>query len=536
MNRSALRTAVPAVICVALVAAACGRDPLPPADADSIVIEASSASENDGGAAPTPTEPPRTLELDGATADITLDASAAGIAIDPRVFGTNVPAWVRPGKLIDPAFQREAIASGTTLIRMPGGSWSNSYSWSGCEWGDPDDCFWPWAATPSDFAQFMLDTDIPGIWTVSINETAQSAAALVSFFNGDVEDETEIGIDRDGRDWGTVGNWAELRAAKGLVDPVRIELWEVGNEVYGGRPDAGGSECPSFGWEDVWTCDGAEYVVGDDDNDGFLAIREAMLGVDPTIEVGAVGVGEPDEWGNWGNEVIFAAGEALDFYIVHDYGFDESPAPETAVGRAEEMWPTIIDDVRAVLPADVPIAITEYNLISFIDGDTERSMTSAANALFIADTLGQMVTNEIPIANHWNLANGAADTGADYGLISLETNERLPTFSAFAHWTATGDELHPVDDDGELAVYPTLRDDGTWSVIVLNPTDDPIARSFSVDDASSVSVSVETSSAPTLDAQEMTESSTDATALDSDSFELTFTPYSINRVEVTAGG
>jgi hypothetical protein len=75
------------------------------------------------------------------------------------------------------------------------------------------------------------------MWTLSANATAQSAAAAVAFFNGDVGDDRVIGIDRQGVDWGTVGSWAALRERGGNAEPHRIALWEFGNEVYGGRPD-----------------------------------------------------------------------------------------------------------------------------------------------------------------------------------------------------------------------------------------------------------------------------------------------------------
>ncbi len=154
------------------------------------------------------------------------------------------------------------------------------------------------------------------MWTASFSGTAEEAAAAVAFFNGDVDDDRVIGVDEEGRDWQTVGEWARLRAAGGHPDPARIELWEVGNEVYGAKP-AAGPDCAPFGWEDVWTCDGTQYIEGDDVHDGYLEFRDAMLAVDPDIEVGAVGLPDGESWGNWGDEVIAGAGDLLDFYVIH---------------------------------------------------------------------------------------------------------------------------------------------------------------------------------------------------------------------------
>ena len=418
-------------------------------------------------------------------ADIVVRTGVPGTPIDRRVFGSNLPAWLGPERLADPGFRRLVVDAGVTTVRMPGGSWSNGYDWRACEEGDSEQCPFVGAARPSDFAGFLAATGLEGMWTVSINETAQSAAAAVAFFNGSVDDPRPIGTDRDGVDWGTVGRWAELRAARGSREPIGITLWEVGNEVYGGRPDAGGDQCAAFGWEEVWTCDGTEYVAGDGEHDGYLAIRDAMVAVDPTIEVGAVGVPDPSSWSEWGDEVIAAAGEALDFYVVHDYGFDASPDVDEALELPAQRWPQTLDGLRGTLPADVPIAVTEYNLVSFESGDTERTMTTALNALYLADTLGQLVTLGVPIANHWNLANGTTGSGTDYGLIDLEGGV-FPAYAAFEAWSATGDTLLAVDVDADddVRVHATRHSgDGRLAVVVINASGDAHDVRLAVDDA-----------------------------------------------------
>lgn len=393
-----------------------------------------------------------------------------GRPIDRRVLGTNVPAWLGPDLLSNPAFIGLVRTSGVTLLRMPGGSWSNSYDWSACENSDDTRCYWTWAARPTDFANLMRATGLPGLWTVSINETAQSAAAAVAFFNGGVDDNRVIGVDRNGVDWGTVGIWARLRSTHGNALPVPVALWEVGNEVFGGRPDKGGAQCVSFGWEDVWTCDGTAYVHGDDRHDGYRAIRQAMTAVDPSIKVGAVGVADPSSWSDWGNEVIQAAGDELDFYTVHQYGFDTSPDDDAALARATELWPEVIRGARSALAADVPVAVTEYNLVASQSGDADRSMTRAVNALFIADTIGQLMTSGVTIANQWNVANGATDGGTDYGMVDAADLSTFPQFHAMALWSQTGDALLAVEGDGldSMHVYPTRRDDGAIVIMLIN--------------------------------------------------------------------
>jgi hypothetical protein len=420
----------------------------------------------------TPTNPngETQTELSPIDADLVVNVNGAGQPIDPRLFGTNVPAWLGREAMTAEWLLDAIERAGITSLRMPGGSWSNGYDWLACELGE-DGCIWSGAARPSDFAALLNASGLLGMWTVSINHTAQSAAALVAYFNGSVGDDSVIGIDRNGDDWATVAIWAQLRVDAGFPDPVRIEMWEIGNEVFGGSPDSGGSECAEFGWEGVWTCDGATYMVGDDSHDGYLAIRAAMLQVDPTIEVGAVGVADPESWSNWGNEVIDAAGDEIDFYVVHQYGFDRSESADAVADRPGDLWPDLVDQARLALPDGVDIALTEYNLVSFETGDTNQTMTRAVNALYLADTLGYLAMSGVPVANQWNIANGRTESGTDYGLIDVATFEEYPAFAAFESWASAGSVLleqavSELDDD--VRVYPTLREDGAAVLIAIN--------------------------------------------------------------------
>lgn len=408
---------------------------------------------------------------------VTVRDDLPGRPIDRRVLGTNLPAWVGPTTLANPSFQAAAVHSGTTLVRMPGGSWSNAYDWLGCEVADASSCPWTWAARPSDYIGFLQATGLAGMWTLSANATAESGAAAVAFFDGSVDDTRPIGTDRNGVDWGTVGKWASLRAEHGHPQPAGIHLWEVGNEVYGGKPASGGGECASFGWEDVWTCDGTAYVQGDGRHDGYLAVRDAMHAVDPTIEVGAVGVADPGSWSGWGRDVT-AAGDRLDFYAIHEYGFERSPDLVAALRRPASLWSNVLADVRSTLPPEVPIAVTEYNLVSVESGDTEHRMTQAVNALYVADTIGQLVDGGVGIANQWNLVNGTTASGTDYGLVAADTFAPFPAYDAVAMWGSTGDMLLPVEGADGLAnvhVYPTRRADGSLAIVLLNLGGNPVS-------------------------------------------------------------
>jgi hypothetical protein len=406
---------------------------------------------------------------------------------DRRLLGTNVPAWLLPELVADQAFRDLTVASGATLLRLPGGSWSNEYDWSGCELEDPERCLATWAMRPSDFLGLLQATGVPAMWTVSINGTAEEAAAAVAFFNGHTDDERPIGTDRDGRDWLTVGHWARLRAERGYPEPAGIPYWEVGNEVYGAVAEAG-PDCASWGWENVWTCDGTEYVEGNDDHDGFRRFREAMKAVDTRIEVGAVGVGDRGAWSDWDDKVIEAANRDIDFYIVHHYGSDGDVDPEDALEIPRKAWPRITGEVREAFADhaldEVPIAVTEHNLVAFLEGDDERLMTTALNALYLAETIGEMAANGVTIANQWNLGNGRAENGSDYGLVDAHTHQRSPAYYALVLWSRFGDALVETEvgeDLDDLSAYGGRGTDGSARLMVVNPTDHTVNTTIAVE-------------------------------------------------------
>jgi hypothetical protein len=447
--------------------------------------------------------------------DIQIDATNAGAPFDKRLLGSNLPAWLGPERLNDPRFQARTAASGVSVIRLPGGSWSNAYDWLACQTGNLQrgsvECYWEWAAKPSDFLNMLRASNKQAMWTVSLNGTAQEAAALVAFFNGTVDDQRPIGLDRNGVDWRTVGDWAKLRSEAGQPEPFPILLWEVGNEIYGGKK---GKNCSEYGWEDVWSCDGREYVHGDASHDGFLAFREAMQAVDPSIAVGAVGLAKQDEWNNWGNDVIAAAGQSMDFYVVHHYPYWQgSKDYAELLAKPQQLWSGIVSDVHAAFDQHaegrrVPIAITEYNLFAFQDLDNDQLMTQAANALFLADSIGQMAQSGITIANQYNLANGRANNGTDYGMLDADSFARSPQYYVMPLWERFGEQLLPLesryDSATSLSAYAGRSADGTLSLLVINKTGSPIESTIRFHGVESFgSGSVDQLSSAALDSREV---------------------------------
>lgn len=473
-----------------------------------------------GPAAPTPTPPP------AGDNTIRLNADGAVITVDPRVLGTNLPAWLNPTRLDNATFRARTAASGVTVIRMPGGSWSNAYGWLSCELGQNQpnalscgDGWASWVAKPTDFINFIKATGKQSMWVVSNNGTPQEAAAAVAFFNAAPTDATVIGVDSKGFDWKTAGHWAQLRAEHGNPQPLGIKLWSVGNEIYGGTPDSGGAQCQAWGWETVWSCDGTEYVNGARGYAGYLAFRSAMRAVDATIQVGAVGVTPSSDYTNWGNEVIATAGATMDFYDIHEYGFFNPPANHAiALALPQSDWPAIMDDVRTAFTSQaggraVPVGVTEYNLFASQDQDNQQLMTRAVNALYIADTIGQMIQQGVVMANQWGLANGRPGNGTEYSLLHEDNNYyRSPQYYVFSLWARFGNQMLPVTSSfnaaSQLSVYGGRVDGNTFSLLAINKSGQALSANLFIDSGGNALAvtggAVDLISAASLSAQSVT--------------------------------
>ncbi len=455
----------------------------------------------------TPPPPPAPF-----AATIRIQASGPITPFEPDLLGSNLPAWLGPTRLEDATFRARTAASGLTLLRMPGGSWSNAYGWLSCEKGSDQPgaypCYWTWAARPTDFINFLKATGLRGMWIVNPNATSKEAAAAVAFFNGHITDTRVIGVDIQGTNWYTVGHWAQLRAAGGNPEPPGIKYWEFGNEMYASKsstasPSSSGL-CQSWAWEDTWTCDGFEYVngvgSGSSRKEGYLEFRQAMQAVDPTILLAAVGFeypGTPSDgqaqwqtYAGWGSRVISAAGAALDMYAIHPYPFFNLPSAQEVLRNPHTHWPDIMHGLRAAFNAyaggrQAPVAATEFNLVSVQDQDNNQWMTRALNMLFLADSIGQAAQQGVTLMAQWDLANGRASNGTEYGLMHEDNGYyRAPQYYVYPLWARFGNQMTPVTTTAyvtsQLSVYAGRVNSATVSLLAINKTGSVVTTTIHV--------------------------------------------------------
>jgi alpha-L-arabinofuranosidase len=199
-----------------------------------------------------------------------------------------------PGDAIDgvraDVFER-VKALRPAFVRWPGGNVAQDYHWI---WGvGPRDERPEWSnlswwneREPSDFGthEFVrLSRNLGAEPHVVVNvegrgATAEEAASWVEYVNGAAT--TKHGA---------------LRAEHGHPQPFGIRTWEVGNEIWG------------------------DWVRGHSDADtyarNFVRYREAMLAVDPSLRLIAVG----DNDMKWNRTVLTGTGGRFDYLAIHHY-------------------------------------------------------------------------------------------------------------------------------------------------------------------------------------------------------------------------
>src|SRR3954470_12748865 len=114
-----------------------------------------------------------------------------------------------------------------------------------------------------------------------------------------------------------------------------------------------------------------------------------------------------------------------------------------------------------------------------------RQSTSIVNALYLTDSMGQLMKTEFNAYVWWDLRNGSDTQGdfdptlygwrtyGDYGVLST-ANVRHPTFYAgklLQYFVAGGDTvLNASSDSLLLSTYAVRKASGAMSLLVINKT------------------------------------------------------------------
>jgi len=340
-----------------------------------------------------------------------------------------------------------ALDSKVTNLRWPGG-----------EWGDNFD------VNEYQIDQFMTFLEqmgaIPTISVRMVNGTPETAAALVHYCN----------VEKD----------------------YNVKYWSIGNEptLYEGRPAVDSFDTERFNRE-------------------WRAIAEAMKAVDPDILLlgpelhgtytSNFETNPKDSSGrDWMVEFLEANGDMVDIVTYHRYPFPESISSGSAsiedLRQELPEWNRTVRYLRALIQEktgrELPIGVTETNSHYTHAVQGAATPDSHYNAIWWADALGRMISEEVFIANYFLLAGTGSSSG--FGLIAPFGDVR-PTYYVYQLYSQFGDQQIYADSGvAGLNVYAAMdseagkKKSGKRTIMVINTEDTALTAVLNVDGQKSV--------------------------------------------------
>ena len=300
--------------------------------------------------------------------------------------------------------------------------------------------------------------------------TPERAAAMVAYANATAASTFVIGVDANGRDWGTAAEWAARRAANGHAAAYGVPLVEIGNEQYLNlRP--GTDVC---GTDRAFTqaerLENGVYIPSTARDVATQISKTARLikQIDPAIRIGApaltdvlgvqmdpaTAISEVDRnlatGDAWNPTLLALAGADFDFFVLHIYDFSSTPE---RVRLADQLDDTI--DAIHALGATQAFAVTEFGTL--YDGDTQLNALISADFVRVAAERGLLAN-----LRHILIEDQPSGLFATSAAILGDTHLQTPGYHAMA---ALAGALQPVavgatSPQPEIEVLAT-RDDAT---------------------------------------------------------------------------
>jgi len=280
-----------------------------------VAITTGAAAPAQRSAAPAPGTPVADIP-----ARVRVDTRAIRRTIPRDLFGTNIEVirdanglWDTRRNRADPDLVAMARDMGVTLVRFPGGVWSDAYDWRNGIGPQSARATTPTHPGGDERYRHVFGTDealafardIGGSLMITVNAasgTPELAAEWVRYVNGEGGRSPRNG---------------------------RVTWWEIGNELYMQNDASGGSTTPE------------RYA------DRVVQFSRAMRAVDPQIRIAAIGLRNFGRYrfnahDNWNEVVLRRAGSEIDLLAVHN------------------AYSPLVPDARGVDPLDVYAAMWAF--------------------------------------------------------------------------------------------------------------------------------------------------------------------------------
>ncbi|MEO0216540.1 MAG: T9SS type A sorting domain-containing protein [candidate division WOR-3 bacterium] len=407
--------------------------------------------------------------IEPASVTVTIENDTLG-KISKYLFGNAIAAWAGPHN--NPTLIEGVALLAPTLIRFPGGSWSDGYFWNGLPSDLPDSIydgttynsttktakkvkFWAqtgkggWQTTPDQYYAFRENTNVnEGLITVN------------------------YGYARYGLSEDPVAKAAHLAADWVRYDAGRTKFWEIGNENGGPW---------EYGWmiDTTLNKDGQPQIISGELYGKHFKVfadsmRKAAAEIATTIYIGGqVVIDGPTSWNfvdrTWNEGFFKEVGDYADFYVVHNYfgsSYTVKGLLDIAVSEPKRMMNFLKNDFIKYNAPPKPIALTEYNIGLSATVDQQISYINGMQAVIL---ICEMIKNNYGMAARWLLVTG--ETGMFYD--GSDPNYKYHPHADFYYLRYlqkfTGDHaISTTSSDKDILCYASRFSSGETGVILVN--------------------------------------------------------------------
>jgi hypothetical protein len=425
-----------------------------------------------------PSTLPGTVATGAVTDTLTINVNKVITKVPNYVYGNNSVLWM--GQIVTQSSLMGYIRDlSPNIIRAPAGSVSDTYFWNDT------------SAAPTDAPATLLNS---GGTPAAANywyggNTASWTLALSNYYNVLAQTNStgivtiNYGYARYGTSANPVAVAAHLAADWVRYDNGRTKFWEIGNETYGNW-EAG------YQIDITQNKDGQPAVItgalyGQHFNVFADSMRAAASQAGATIYIGATLYQQPAAQYDyasiqtWNQGVFSQAGNAPDFYIVHNYftayntNSSVSDILNTAATVPAAMMSYVQQQESAAGVNPKPIALTEWN----IQATGSKQNVSYIAGIHAAKALGAIIKNQFGEASRWDLANGYAN-GDDQGLFNLGDEPGAPPwnprpafyylyyFQQFMGDRMVSDTLRAVNSD--ITTWSSTFSSGQAGTVIVN--------------------------------------------------------------------
>ncbi len=398
------------------------------------------------------------------TVTVTLTADTLG-AISKYVFGNAIACWVG-NNTGESQFVANTKLLNPSLIRFPGGSWSDIFFWNGVPSDVPDSIY---DGTTKKKKLFYPQTGIGGWQTTTANyyklRQQVGTQGLITI---------NYAYARYGQSEHPVAQAAHLAADWVRYDKGRTKFWEIGNE--NGGP-----------WEDGWMIDTKtnkdgqpQIISGQLYGQHFTVFADSMRAA--AAEVGAqIYIGAQilhfdgtTSWNSvdktWNAGVFKEVGDNADFYVIHNYfGTDATVDGLLTVAATDpkKNMDFIKQDIISKKGFLKPVALTEYNMNYNANNPTMgRTYINGMQATILYN---ELIKNNFGLGARWLLASG--EDGMFYlgDNTSLRWQPRPDFYYAYYAQKFTGDHsIKAKSSNSNILAYATRFASGETGITLVN--------------------------------------------------------------------